>query len=135
VDFVLWRINPDGVWDVSIHSKRVPATCSVFSDIPRVASPDDIAELMKIIDGCTLCPGNADAAFVKLYKSKGGNVRGARGRGEAVAYVDDAQSPHTIMFAIAANHLEAHSDLHSAEVTRNVKAATPQQVAMQLIAL
>ena len=44
--------------------------------------------LIKAVDNAVLCPDNPDEKFVSACKDKGGYVRGGRGNGDVVAFID-----------------------------------------------
>ena len=83
-------VSSDGTWNAYFNSKRIPVTCSILSKYPpKITSQTMLLEVITEIDRAFLCPGNPDNAFVDIYKRKDGIVKGNRGSGETIAFVDD----------------------------------------------
>ena len=84
-------LDSDCTWNVYVGGKKLPETCDVrarFRSSPLTY--DKLTDMMKAIDNSVLCPGNPDEKFVSVCKDKGGIVRGARGNGDVVAYLDNS---------------------------------------------
>ena len=69
-----------------IGDKKVPDTCDVLARFQSYPLTDK--DMMKVIDNAFLCPGNPDERFVAACKDKGGSLRGARGNGDVIAFID-----------------------------------------------
>ena len=74
-----------------MNDRKVPPTCSVLKKFSDDLSLDSIAKLLQQVNRSVLCPGNPEDKFVSIYKNKGGKVRGDRGRGSVVAYIDNTK--------------------------------------------
>ena len=82
-------LRADGTWNSYICNKVVPVTCKALSTFPiTITTPNTILDIIRIIDNAVLCPGNPEPHFIDIYKRKGGEVKGERGNGETVAFVD-----------------------------------------------
>ena len=84
-------LDSDGTWNAYVGDKKVPDMCDVLARFRSSPLADDkLSELIKAIDDSVLCPGNPDEKFVSACKDKGGTVKGARGNGDVVAFVDNS---------------------------------------------
>ena len=82
-------LDSDRTWNAYVGDKKVPDTCDVLARFRSFPLTDDkLPDLIKAIDNAVLCPGNPDEKFVSACKDKGGCVRGARGNGDVVAFID-----------------------------------------------
>ena len=83
------NIYSDKSWDVFIFDRKVPRENSLLSGFPDyISSSSKATELLDTIHGAFMCPGNPDEKFVNMCSKRGGEVRGDRGHGDVVAYVD-----------------------------------------------
>ena len=82
-------IQMDTTWSIFIFDKEVPNTCRIFDDFPDHLPLQRQIELVETVHKAAVCPGNPEDRFVSLCKRRGGEVRGERGRGSAVAYIDN----------------------------------------------
>ena len=84
-------LDSDGTWNAYVGDKKVPDMCDVLARFRSSPLADDkLSELIMAIDNAVLCPGNPDEKFVSACKDKGGTVKGARGNGGVVAFVDNS---------------------------------------------
>lgn len=82
-------VSSDSTWNAYFNGKRIPVTCNILSKYPpKITSQGMLSEVIAELDRAVLCPGNPDNAFVDIYKKKDGMVKGNRGSGETVAFVD-----------------------------------------------
>ena len=82
-------LDSDRTWNANVGDKKVPDTCDVLARFRSFPLTDDkLSDMIKAIDNAVLCPGNPDEKFVSACKDKGGCVRGARGNGDVVAFID-----------------------------------------------
>ena len=80
----------DGSWKAYFMSKPIPSSCKMLESVPRsIQQPSELAYLIALLDKATLCPGNVDKEFVAIYQAKGGVVKGERGNGPPVAFVEN----------------------------------------------
>ena len=83
-------ISANGTWTAFFDGKKIPATSFALSRFPPVLTSQVMeSELISELNKSALCPGNPDNIFVKIYRRKGGTVKGNRGNGEVVAFVDE----------------------------------------------
>ncbi len=76
-------------WQVFFNTKQLPTTCRLLRNIPStVDSPAAVMKLLNVVETATPCPGNPDTHFISLVEKRGGSIRGERGYGNTVAYVD-----------------------------------------------
>lgn len=82
-------VKSDLTWVVKVQGHLVPATCNALaSHPPRVLSSSIAQALLKGVDQATLCPGNPDPDFLALCHERGGVMKGERGHGGVVAFID-----------------------------------------------
>ena len=82
-------LNSDRMWNAYVGAKKVPDTCDVLARFRSSPLTDDkFSYVIKAIDNAVLCPGNPDEKFVSACKDKEGCMRGARGSGDVVAFID-----------------------------------------------
>ena len=82
-------LDSDRTWTAYVGDKKVPDMCNVLARFQSSPLTDDkLSDMIKAIDNPVLCPGNPDKKFVSAFKDKGGCVRGARGNGDVVAFID-----------------------------------------------
>ena len=82
-------LDSDHTLNACVGDKKVPDTCDVlarFQSSPLTMTNFQI--LIKAVDNAVLCPDNPDEKFVSACKDKGGYVRGGRGNGDVVAFID-----------------------------------------------
>ena len=82
-------IRSDLTWQVKSHEHAVSYTSKSLANIPPVLNPSNAMNLLKDIDCLTLCPGNPDPEFVSLCHKRGGTIKGQKGHGDVVAFVDE----------------------------------------------
>ena len=83
--------DPDSNWNMYDCEKKVPDTCAVLSTFQNSpVTEDKLLELINVIDNAVLCPGNPDEKFTTAVQDKGGSLRGLRGTGEVVAFIDNS---------------------------------------------
>ena len=87
---LLVTVKSDLSWKVTVNSREIPVTCQILKDLPpTIQSPEDVSRIVNLVDSASLCPGNPDSQFVSLCEKRGGSIRGDRGSGEEVAYIDN----------------------------------------------
>ena len=80
----------DGTWKVNILDKLVPVTCKALSTLPlTIKTPSAVEDVIRTIDNAALCPGNPEVKYIEIYDKKGGEVKGERGNGDRVAFIDN----------------------------------------------
>lgn len=84
-------IHCNNSWKVFVHNREVPATNSILSTFPDsiLPSSDTAMQLVHAVHRAALCPGNPEEKFVSMCKSKGGKMKGERGHGDTVSFIDD----------------------------------------------
>ena len=85
-------LDSDGTWNAYVGDRKVPDTCGFlarFRSSPPLTD-DKLSDLIKAIDNAVLCPGNPEEKFVTACKNKGGSVKGERGNGDVVAFIDNS---------------------------------------------
>lgn len=85
-------LDSDGTWNAYVGDRKVPDTCGFlarFRSSPPLTD-DKLSDLIKAIDNAVLCPGNPEEKFVTACKNKGGSVKGEKGNGDVVAFVDNS---------------------------------------------
>ena len=84
-------MHPNNSWSLYFHSKVVPSTSLLLSRFSKHAlTHNDVMELIETVNRGSLCEGNPERKFVDFCRDKrGGVVRGERGTGPVVAYVDE----------------------------------------------
>lgn len=66
-------INKDCTWKVTVHGHEITnSTGGIFSLIPHCLTASKLSDLIRIIDTCKTCPGNADKCFIEMAKSRKG---------------------------------------------------------------
>ena len=82
-------INSNLSWSIHVISKQVPATCKLLTEFPlTLSSPTTITNLLSCIHHAAICPGNPDVDFIDLCQKRGGTIKGARGNGDTIAFLD-----------------------------------------------
>ena len=82
-------INSNLSWSIHVISKQVPATCKLLTEFPlTLSSPTTITNLLSCIHHAAICPGNPDVDFIDLCQKHGGTIKGARGNGDTIAFLD-----------------------------------------------
>lgn len=85
-------VYPDHTWSVYAHGKKVPSDSHLLC---RFSSPlsntTDRVRLIEEVDKATLCPGNPEEKFIAIGQLRGGEIKGARGSGATVAFIDSTQ--------------------------------------------
>ena len=80
-------LDSDFKWYAYVSDKKVPATCEVFARISPLTE-DKLLDIITAINNAFLCPGNPDERFVLAIMEKGGSMKGARGNGDMIVFVD-----------------------------------------------
>ena len=84
-------LNPDHTWSVFIGGKKVPETCSILTRFSSSVTSDIVlSKLIKGIDEAVCCPGNPEEKFVTVCQMRGGSIKGTRGAGDRVAFIDSS---------------------------------------------
>ena len=87
-------VMPDGKWKAYAGSKLIPNSSKMLREIPEnISSSNELISVITTLDRATPCPGNMEQESVSIYQAKGGVVKGGRGNGAAVAFVED----HSLM--------------------------------------
>ena len=77
------------MWTACVGDKKVPDACDVLARFRSSPLIDDkLSDMIKAVDNAVLCPDNPDEKFVSAYKDEGGCMRGGRGNGDVVAFID-----------------------------------------------
>ena len=83
-------IYPDLTLSVYVHDKEVPKSCALLKKLETGAlSANDVSTLIRTVDQAILCPGHPEEVYVTNCQKRG-EVKGGRGAGEAVGYVDNS---------------------------------------------
>jgi hypothetical protein len=83
-------VSCDMSWSVHFHGVKVPAACKVLANFPLViAAFSVVMKLVQCVDQAVICPGSSDEEFVTLCQKRGGTIKGQRGYGETVVFVDE----------------------------------------------
>lgn len=84
-------LKPDGSWSVYVGKREVPKACNILSQFSSpLLSNSELLSLIKYIDRATICPGNPEEKFVTICQMRGGSIKGARGNGDTIAFVDNS---------------------------------------------
>ena len=90
-------IHQDGTWDVVSLSQKVNHASSLFNEFGRcVQSADNILRLIHQVDRASHCPANPEERFLEVCRRKGGKIKGERGNGREVGYLDDSATEFTV---------------------------------------
>lgn len=83
-------IHQDNTWKVFFHGREIPHTNFLLSRFPvQISSPDTVTTMIDVVNRANICPGNPEKKFVDFCQEKrGGEIRGERGLGPVVAFVD-----------------------------------------------
>ncbi len=85
-------IHLDGSWDVFTGETKVNPAGSALSRIPSCMPSADVAlDLIHAVDSTPICLGNPEEKFIDVCKSKGGSIKGERGFGQSVEYLDNSR--------------------------------------------
>ena len=84
-------VRNDLTWQVISHGHVVPSSNQSLSKHPKLLNPSDCKNILCEVDQLHACPGNPDADFVEMCEKRGGVIKGDRGHGEVVAYLDTKQ--------------------------------------------
>lgn len=83
-------VSCDMSWSVHFHGVMVLAACKVLANFPLViAALSVVMKLVQCVDQAVICPGCSDEEFVTLCQKRGGTIKGQRGYGETVVFVDE----------------------------------------------
>ena len=86
-------IRQDYSWDVFLYKRKISQTSPALSRFPPLlTSSDTVIDLIHSVDELTICPGNPEETFINVCKKKGGSVKGKRGFGPTVGYIDNTQT-------------------------------------------
>lgn len=68
-------VKADLSWTLTVHGKLVnPSNCSHLSSIPAKLSAESLANLIAVVDRCSICPGHPDENFLKMLEDKKGKL-------------------------------------------------------------
>ena len=81
-------VHADNTWNVFACGKEVPETNPLLEGMPRCITSSTTAELLSIVERACICPGSPDKDFVDICAKRGGTMRGERGFGPVIAFVD-----------------------------------------------
>ena len=83
------NIHSDMSWDVFFHDRKLPTGIPLLSGFPDHITSSDVAmKLFSAVDSAFTCIGSPDEKFINMCSMRGGEVRGDRGHGDVVAYID-----------------------------------------------
>ena len=86
------KIQRDLTWQVKYRTHVVPSSSLVLAKYPPHLILDESSlNLVQEIEASVLCPGHPEQWFVSACRERGGVMKGQRGRGDVVAYVDPIQ--------------------------------------------
>ena len=87
-------LHQDGTWTAFFLGQKIPTNNAVLSRLPHnITSSYALQELVVAVDRAALCPGNPEDNIVSVCKRrKDGKIRGERGFGETIGYVDERDS-------------------------------------------
>ena len=84
-------VRNDLTWQVTSQGHVVPSGNQSLSKHPHLLNPSDCKNILCEVDQLHACPGNPDTDYVEMCEKRGGVIKGDRGRGEVVAYLDTKQ--------------------------------------------
>ena len=92
-------IHPDSTWNVYAYGKEVSVDGNpLFEGVPRcVTLSTTITDLLNVTSRACVCPGNPEENFVEICNKRGGTMRGERGFGPAVAYINKIEGEKVII--------------------------------------
>ena len=77
-------------WSVYLRGVKVPIACKVLADFPpAIEASSVVSKLVGCVDQAVVCPGNPETQFVAVCQKRGGTMKGLRGSGDTVAYIDE----------------------------------------------
>ena len=81
----------DSSWHIHYLDREIRKNVPVLSLFhEHIISPGEVVQLIETVDTFSLCPGNPDERFVDFVRERrGGEVKGDRGTGPVVAYIDN----------------------------------------------
>lgn len=84
-------IHGDNSWKVFARNREVPATNSLLRRFPDgiLPSSGNAMQLVHAVHKAVICPGNPEEKFVSMCEKKGGKMKGERGHGDTVAFIDN----------------------------------------------
>ena len=83
-------VRTDCSWSVYVHALKVPATCKILADFqPTIAASSVVSKIVESVDRAAICPGSHEDEFISACQKKGGTIKGQRGNGETVAFIDE----------------------------------------------
>ena len=98
----------DGTWTAFFQGQKIPANNAILSRFPHnITSSCALQELIVAVDSAALCPGNPEDNIVSVCKKRSDEkIRGERGFGQTIGYVDDrdSQGKACMHLLIATNH-------------------------------
>jgi len=78
-------------WDVIIHEKKIGHSVAAIARFPqKISSSDAILDLISVVENSTTCPGNPEEKFVDECRRKGGSIKGDRGLGQMIGFIDNS---------------------------------------------
>lgn len=84
-------IHTDLSWNVIYRGMKVSATCNILTEFPQtITDSRTVQRLLERVDQAVICPGNPEDVFVAVCKKRGGTIKGQRGHGDTVAFIDES---------------------------------------------
>ena len=82
-------VRADLSWSVHLRGAKVPASCKVLSGVPPIITTSSlVAKLVQDVNRAVICPGSPEDEFIDVCEKRGGTMKGQRGSGDTVAFVD-----------------------------------------------
>ena len=64
-------VKADLCWTLTVHGKSVnPSDCSHLYSIQEKLLVTSLANLLAVVDRCSICPGHPDESFIKMFDDK-----------------------------------------------------------------
>ena len=94
-------INDDCTWKLTVYGHEISPTCGVLSSIPQHLTACKLQEMVKVLAEINICPGNHDASFIELARSRKGKFFTASGelKAELQPNIQSCGLPETIRVA------------------------------------
>ena len=85
----------DSTFNVYARDKQVPKSCALLEEFAACSSSSsNVSTLLRTDDHMILCPGNAEEVYVINCQKRGGEVKGGRGAGETIVYINNSVVIH-----------------------------------------
>ena len=76
-------------WSVHVWGERVSSQCRLFADFPlTISAAGTVSAIVRCVDTAVICPSNPGEEFVAYCQRRGGTIKGQKGNGDAVAFID-----------------------------------------------